>query len=72
MKIADVPKISQLSIAEKILFVEELWNSIVSDKNIPVPKSHKDELDRRLLKYQNHRGHMLSLEDLQEHIEKRK
>ena len=72
MKITDIPKISRLSIAEKILFVEELWDSISSNKRIPVPESHKAELDRRLLKYQNNRGRLLSLKELQARIEKRK
>ena len=72
MKITDIPKISRLSIAEKILFVEELWDSISSQENIPLPKSHKLELDRRRTKYQNHPGHLLSLNELQAKIEKRK
>ena len=72
MKITDIPKISHLSVAEKILFVEELWDSIASDKNIGFPESHKAELDRRLIKYQNQRGRLLSLKELQARLEKRK
>lgn len=72
MKITDVPKISRLSVAEKILFVEELWDSIASHKDIPVPQSHKAELDRRFAKYQNQSGRLLSLKELQARIEKRK
>ncbi len=72
MKITDVPKIARLSTAEKILFVEELWDSIAADKRIPVPESHKKELDRRLIKYQNEPGRLLSLNELQKRIEKRK
>ena len=72
MKITDIPKISHLSTAEKILFVEELWDSIASDKHIGVPQSHKAELDRRLVKYQYQRSRLLSLKELQARIEKRK
>ena len=46
MKINDVPEILRLSVPEKILFVEDLWDSISSiDSDIPVPESHKDELE---------------------------
>lgn len=72
MKIADIPKISRLSTEEKILFVEELWDSIASRERIPVPESHKVELDRRLAKYQNRSGQLLSLKELQARIVKRK
>lgn len=72
MKITDIPKISRLSTAEKILFIEELWDSISSRERIPVPESHKAELDRRLAKYQNQHNRLLSLKELQERIEKRK
>lgn len=72
MKITDISKISRLSTAEKILFVEEVWDSIASRERIPIPESHKAELDRRLVKYQNRSGRLLSLKELQARIEKRK
>jgi len=72
MKITDIPKISRLSTAEKILFLEELWDSIASREYIPIAESHKAELERRLTKYQNYRGRLLSLEELQARTEKRK
>lgn len=72
MRISDIPKISRLTVAEKILFVEELWDSIATGEHIPIPESHKSELDRRLVKYQNHRGHLLSLKELQTRIEENK
>ena len=70
MKITDIPKISRLSTAEKILFIEELWDSISSRERIPVPQAHKTELDRRLAKYKNQRNRLLSLKELQARIEK--
>jgi putative addiction module component (TIGR02574 family) len=59
-----------LSTPEKILLVEDLWDSIVVDEyNVPVPPSHMKELDRRLISYKTHPGNLLSLEDLQSRIE---
>lgn len=72
MKINDVPEILRLSVPEKILFVEDLWDSISSiDSDIPVPESHKNELDYRLEKHYSP-GELLSIKELQAHIEKRK
>lgn len=73
MNTIDIPKrISRLSAAEKILFVEELWDSIASQERIPVPDSHKLALDRRLAKQKGQSGCLLSLRELQARIEKRK
>lgn len=42
-----------MSASEKILFVEDLSNSISSDESlVAVPQSHIDELDSRLKKYE--------------------
>jgi len=41
--------IDQLSLAERILLVEEIWDSIAAEAEaLEIPQSHKDELDRRL------------------------
>ena len=73
MKVEEVPEILQLSMPEKILFVEELWDSISSvDSEIPIPDSHKDELDKRLARHLRSPGELLSLNELQARIEKRK
>ena len=72
MQIRDFPEIEKLSIPEKILLVEELWDSIASDESrIPVPASHKDELDKRW-KSSTTIGTLLSLEELKANIESRK
>ncbi len=45
--------IDQLSLAERILLVEEIWDSIAAEAEaVEIPQSHKDELDRRLAVYQ--------------------
>ena len=73
MRVNDIPEISSLSVPEKILLVEDLWDSIASDESsVPVPQSHKEELDRRLRTYESDHGKLLSLEELQGKIEKRK
>ena len=73
MRVSEIPEISQLSIPEKILFVEDLWDSIVLDETkVSVPQSHMEELDRRLKSYKTAPGNLLSLEELQLRIEKRK
>lgn len=62
-----------LSTPEKILLVEDLWDSIISnDSEIPIPESHKKELDKRLKNYKLNQGNLLSLDELQGRINKRK
>ncbi len=73
MHLDDIPEIRQLSTPEKILLVEDLWDSIASDPSgVPVPQSHREELERRLKRYSSHPGDLLSLEELQRRMEKRK
>jgi putative addiction module component (TIGR02574 family) len=73
VRVKDIPEIAQLSTPEKILLVEELWDSIASDvANMPIPQSHQRELDRRLKNYNSHPGNLLSLEELQDRVEQRK
>ncbi|EKD28788.1 MAG: hypothetical protein ACD_79C00204G0002 [uncultured bacterium] len=72
MRIADMPEISQLSTPEKILFVEELWDSIKSNEKIPMPNSHQIELDKRFENYKKNKGPLLSLQELENRINKRK
>jgi putative addiction module component (TIGR02574 family) len=73
VRVNEIPEIAQLSTSEKILFVEDLWDSIALDEsNVPIPQSHKEELDRRLQSYESAPGNLLSLEELQGRIESRK
>ena len=73
MRASDIPEINKLSAPEKILLVEDLWDSITSDESlVPVPQSHMDELDRRLKEYDSAPGNLLSLEELRTRIERRK
>ena len=73
MRVADVPQIAELSTPEKILFVEDLWDTIVPEESgVPVPESHKAELDRRMDRHRRAPGKLLSLQELQAKIEARK
>jgi putative addiction module component (TIGR02574 family) len=72
VRVSDIPEIAQLSTPEKILLVEDLWDSIALDESsVPVPQSHQEELDRRLQSHQSAPGNLLSLEELQARIESR-
>jgi putative addiction module component (TIGR02574 family) len=73
MRLSDIPEIARLSTPEKILLVEDLWESIAEDETtLALPQSHRDELDRRLDAYESQPGNLLSLEELHSRIEKRK
>ena len=70
MRISDIPEIAKLSAQEKILLVEDIWDSIALDESVvPIPRSHIDELDRRLRMYESAPGNLLTLEELQARIE---
>lgn len=70
MRPNDIAEIARLSTPEKILLVEDLWDSIASDESaVVVPQSHIEELNRRLQKHSTHPADLLSLEDLQNRIE---
>jgi putative addiction module component (TIGR02574 family) len=73
MRIDDIPEIARLTIPEKILLLEDLWDSIASEESsIPVPPSHREELDRRLTEYEKNPGKLLTLDDLRGRIEARR
>jgi len=73
MKVKDIPGIDQLSTQEKILLVEELWDSIaVNETNIPIPQSHISELERRAENIDKHPESLLTLEELQTRVNSRK
>jgi putative addiction module component (TIGR02574 family) len=45
--------IEQLSVAERILLVEEIWDSIAAEvEEVPVTEAQKQDLERRLAAYQ--------------------
>ena len=73
MQLSKIPEIEKLSIPEKIIFLEELWDSIVAqDLKVPVPDGHKAELNRRLKRHFGSPCEMLTLDTLKSRIERRK
>ena len=45
-------KINELSISERILLAEQLWDSVIAeDKDIEIPETQITELDKRLASY---------------------
>ncbi|MFQ5632612.1 MAG: addiction module protein [bacterium] len=50
-----IEDIKQLSVAERILLVEEIWDSIATTtEELPVTEAQKRELDLRLKAYNKH------------------
>tara|TARA_R110001592_G_scaffold157301_1_gene388123 strand:+ start:789 stop:998 length:210 start_codon:yes stop_codon:yes gene_type:complete len=48
----ELKNILKLSVAERILMVEKIWDSITPE-NIEISDAQKTELDSRLLKHKN-------------------
>ncbi len=70
MRVDDIPEIARLTAPEKILLLEDLWDSIASEESsVPVPQSHREELDRRLAQYEKDPGMLLTLDDLRGRVE---
>lgn len=48
----DISELKKLSIAERILIVEELWDSIAAEnEKIQLSDEQRDELDKRIADY---------------------
>ena len=72
MDVTEIPQIAAMSIPEKIVFLEDLWDSIAAnDRDVPVPESHISELDRRLARHGSDPSLLLSLQELQQKIASR-
>lgn len=72
MNVTEIPQIAAMSIPEKIIFLEDLWDNIAAnDQAVPVPESHIRELDKRLARHDSNPGSLLSLQELQQKIASR-
>lgn len=69
-KSSSVAKILEMSVPEKILAVEEIWDSIAS-RSLPVTADQKKELDRRLKSVATNPDSGVSWEAVRHRIEKR-
>jgi putative addiction module component (TIGR02574 family) len=73
LRATEIPGFKELSGPEKVLLVEEIWDTIVeSETELSVPASHRKELDRRLSNHQSSPGRLLTLEELQQRVQARK
>ena len=71
MTLKNFPDFAKLSTPDKLLLLEQLWDSIrVNDSDFLVPNSHKKELDKRLKTLSPES--LLSLDELKTRVEKRK
>jgi putative addiction module component (TIGR02574 family) len=51
---SSVPDLSHLSVAERIIVVEQIWDSIAAEQEAsPLTPAQEAELDRRLESYRN-------------------
>lgn len=61
--------ILDLSVAERIQLVEDIWDSIVATpESLPLTLAQRDELDRRLGEYRQHPTDSVSWEDAKRRI----
>lgn len=73
MRAIDIPELGKLSVPEKIILVEEIWDSITQQEDeIGVPDSHRTELDRRAESHGAAPGRLLSLDELRKRVAQRK
>lgn len=67
----NINEILELPTNEKLLLVEEIWNSIEHD-TIQVPKNQQDETMRRLKKFEGGKTKFYSWEEIRADIKKLK
>jgi putative addiction module component (TIGR02574 family) len=61
--------VSKLSIAERIVLVQNIWDSIVAEqKTIGLSEAQKAELDRRLDEHKNSPDDVVSWQDVKESL----
>lgn len=62
--------IKKLSVAERILIVEDIWDSIISSKeNFPLTDEQKKELDSRLEAYHKNPEKGKSWEEVKKNVQ---
>ena len=66
MRPSDIVKeIDKLGLSEKLILVEDIWDSIAKDnKELPLPEWQKVELDKRYVFYKNGEMKLHSMEDV--------
>ena len=73
MTALEMENVLKMPIERRILWVEDLWDSIrPRASQIPVPESHKVELDRRVEKYHANPSALLTQQQLKEYMSSRR
>ena len=64
-----IPGLQKLSDSEKLLLINELWDSLAEGKDtLPVPESHKRILDERLREHEENPDEGSSWEEVRSRI----
>lgn len=67
MTVAEIENVLKMPVEQRILLVEDVWDSIRPQSHrIPVPESHKRELDHRFEKYRHDPSALLNEQQLRE------
>jgi len=67
----ELSDILQMSVAERIQLVEDIWDSIATTpESLPVTDAQKDELDRRLQAHAQNSDEGISWDALKEKVRK--
>tara|TARA_Y100000814_G_C12248460_1_gene374133 strand:+ start:254 stop:463 length:210 start_codon:yes stop_codon:yes gene_type:complete len=67
----NIQDIFQLSAAERLLLMEKIWDSI-DPKDIENSEAHKQELDRRLSRYNKGETNFVSWDSIKKDLRNRK
>jgi putative addiction module component (TIGR02574 family) len=63
--------IERLSVAERLVLVEELWDSIAASTPTPITDAQRAELDRRLADHEANPDDVVSWEEVHSSITRR-
>jgi putative addiction module component (TIGR02574 family) len=65
-----MPDVSQLTVAERIIVVEQIWDSIAAEQeSLPLTPAQEAELDRRLQSYRQSPSAGASWEEVKARIQ---
>jgi putative addiction module component (TIGR02574 family) len=62
-----IQEILEMSVDDRIFMIEQIWNSLDHDK-ILTPNIHKQELDRRLDRYEKGETSFVSWNDIKQEL----
>jgi len=73
MMTLEMKNVLKMPVERRILWIEDVWDSILPQANIlPVPDSHKRELDRRFKKYAGDASALLTEKQLKDAVNLRR